>query len=342
MTGGVVPIFKKLDGGKFVPFEQTPFPGLEKTLEDWLEANPHMLLEGEQLAIIARQPRTGYDKQLDLLAVDKTGALVVIELKRGETPRDVVAQSLEYAAWADSLNQKDLDGLATAYANAKQIEASGVADLYDDEFGDDADVDDSGARLSDRITFNNRQRIVIVAEQFTGEVEQTLRYLRTKYGVDVYGIKFTVHQSDQETIFTTTAIVGREQTKQSSIGPREMESHESIKDRVKTKFLLSSVDSIPDWVTGLNVEGLTVQRSGGSDHSIRHHGATLAFYYFAQNWIYMILYNTSDDENTTLQDSLSKQEELIFAQGGKGRRFHLVSGPELEIVKKLIADRIGG
>src|SRR5438132_483968 len=98
-----MPIYKQDTSGKFVPFEQTPFPDLEKTLEDWIEANPHLLLEGEQIAVFARQPRTKFGKYLDLLAIDKTGATVIIELKRGETPRDVVAQALEYAAWIDSL-----------------------------------------------------------------------------------------------------------------------------------------------------------------------------------------------------------------------------------------------
>ena len=90
-----MPIYKQDESGKFVPFEQTPFPDLEKVLEDWIEANPHLVLEGETLAFFARQPRTRFDKYLDLLGLDKTGATVIVELKRGETPRDVAAQTLE-------------------------------------------------------------------------------------------------------------------------------------------------------------------------------------------------------------------------------------------------------
>ncbi len=50
-----------------------------------------MLLAGEELVVIARQPRTSSGKILDLLALDHTGATVVIELKRGQAPREVVA-----------------------------------------------------------------------------------------------------------------------------------------------------------------------------------------------------------------------------------------------------------
>src|SRR3990172_2504113 len=125
-----MPIYKQDESGKFVPFEKTPFPDLEKVLEDWIENNPHLVLEEENVAIFARQPRTAFDKYLDLLAVDETGATVIIELKRGETPRDVVAQTLEYAAWVDNLTVDQLNDLAHDYAQKRGSEAQNLADLY--------------------------------------------------------------------------------------------------------------------------------------------------------------------------------------------------------------------
>jgi len=35
--------------------------------------------------------------RIDLLAIAPDGALVIIEIKRGRTPREVVAQALDYA-----------------------------------------------------------------------------------------------------------------------------------------------------------------------------------------------------------------------------------------------------
>jgi RecB family endonuclease NucS len=34
---------------------------------------------------------TSYNKYIDLLAIDRNGSIVIIELKRDKTPRDVVA-----------------------------------------------------------------------------------------------------------------------------------------------------------------------------------------------------------------------------------------------------------
>jgi RecB family endonuclease NucS len=48
--------------------------------------------------LIGRQVYTDFGKYIDLLAVDATGSIIVIELKKHKTPRDVVAQSIDYAA----------------------------------------------------------------------------------------------------------------------------------------------------------------------------------------------------------------------------------------------------
>ena len=55
---------------------------LEERLELWLENNPHCILENEKVLIIGRQVVTNLGSVIDLLAVDKSGDLLVIELKR--------------------------------------------------------------------------------------------------------------------------------------------------------------------------------------------------------------------------------------------------------------------
>ena len=52
-----------------------------------------------------RQPSHG--KRLDLLAIDDQALLHAIELKRDQTPREVVAQALEYGWWVRTLTLDD-------------------------------------------------------------------------------------------------------------------------------------------------------------------------------------------------------------------------------------------
>ncbi len=338
-----MPIYKQDQSGKFVPFEQTPFPDLEKVLEDWIEENPHLLLEEETIAIFARQPRTAYDKYLDLLGVDATGATVVIELKRGETPRDVVAQTLEYAAWVDSLSREQLDELARNYAANHSAEVEGLADLYSKTF--EQQLEETGedqSRATERVTFNNRQRLVIVAERFSGEVEQTLRYLRTRFGADVYGVEFSVHRAGGDILISTETIVGREPVTKPSqpAAPKERESDEYILAKVRTEFLRRAVTAIETWVDGLNTPGLVILHSSGSDHYLQYLGVTWLYYYYALSWMYMSLSSASDDEVELLRTRLSKPESFQRPSEGGNWRFHVVTDDDSELVKGIIASRL--
>ena len=76
---------------------------LERIIEERIE-----ILGLGGLFQIARQAITGFGKRIDLLAIDASGDLFVIELKRDRTPRDVVAQALEYGFWVQSLSFEDI------------------------------------------------------------------------------------------------------------------------------------------------------------------------------------------------------------------------------------------
>jgi len=79
---------------------------VEEYLESWLEGSPFVLLEEEPILWIARQASAATAETVlvpDLVGLDSAGNLVLVEVKRGRTPRDVITQALECAAWASSL-----------------------------------------------------------------------------------------------------------------------------------------------------------------------------------------------------------------------------------------------
>ena len=71
--------------------------GSENELEEIIESNIGIL--NPDWMIIGRQVLTDFNKRIDLLAIDSNGNLVVIELKKNRTTRDVVAQAIDYASW---------------------------------------------------------------------------------------------------------------------------------------------------------------------------------------------------------------------------------------------------
>lgn len=78
----------------------------EKRLEDILCEDLSIL--DSDLLLIGRQVPTGYGKYIDMLGIDPTGKLTVIELKRNRTPREVIAQVLDYASWVKDLSYADV------------------------------------------------------------------------------------------------------------------------------------------------------------------------------------------------------------------------------------------
>lgn len=68
---------------------------IERDLETWIERDPGLLERG--LVIVGRQIRLE-SGPLDLLALDPQGRWVLIEIKRERLRREVVAQSIDYAA----------------------------------------------------------------------------------------------------------------------------------------------------------------------------------------------------------------------------------------------------
>lgn len=73
----------------------------EQQLEDMIVAAPQIL--SSEWMLIGRQEQTGMGGRIDLLAIAPDASLVLIELKRNRTPREIVAQALDYASWVEQL-----------------------------------------------------------------------------------------------------------------------------------------------------------------------------------------------------------------------------------------------
>jgi RecB family endonuclease NucS len=104
-------LFGVTNDNKFREYNEHDFQAdhREKLPEDWLEANPKGSVEGQQLMVIGRQVTTNLGSSIDLAAIDRQGDAVVVELKRGRTPRETLAQALEYASFVEGLGYDGLE-----------------------------------------------------------------------------------------------------------------------------------------------------------------------------------------------------------------------------------------
>lgn len=75
-------------------------------IQEWIAGTPEIL--GEPFMIISKELILPSGRRLDLLAVDKEGALVVIELKRDDSGSDVEWQAIKYASYCSSFSYDEI------------------------------------------------------------------------------------------------------------------------------------------------------------------------------------------------------------------------------------------
>lgn len=96
----------------------------------------------------------------DILGVDESGDTVIVELKRGKTPRRVVSQALEYASGVRKEEYDRLDERFHAFHRERGTDAAGSLRTAHTEFFDL----DAGALDEDE--FNTSIHLVVLAAEF--------------------------------------------------------------------------------------------------------------------------------------------------------------------------------
>jgi len=164
----------------------------EARLEAILEADISVVSEGRKWMVIGRQIPTDHGGRIDLLAIDEVGTLIVLELKRDRTDREVVSQVLDYASWVEEL---DYARIATLYS-AKSGTAVPLEDAFKNYFGVDIPEE-----------VNATHEMVIVAAELHPESERVVRYLQKNYGVPVNAVFFSFFKDGESEYLSRSWLV---------------------------------------------------------------------------------------------------------------------------------------
>lgn len=161
------------DSNKLIKVEKKTFKSLgldeRHNLQEWIAKEPSSL--GEDLLIIQKEFDGFADtkERLDLLAIDKSGNLVIIENKLDDSGRDVTWQAIKYASYCSSLSKSDVIEIYQKYLNDQCLKESAADNLSD--FFDNRDLKDVD------INVGNGQRIFFVAANFRKEVTSSVMWL---------------------------------------------------------------------------------------------------------------------------------------------------------------------
>lgn len=148
---------------------------LEERIEAWLERDISIL--SSDLLVIGRQVETDFGGILDLLCLHQTGDVVVVELKRDKTPREITAQILDYGSWVKGLSYERITTIAEAYLGPRG--QGRLDEAFERRFGIDLPE-----------TLNENHKLMIVASQIDPSSERIIRYLSDTYSVNINAATF--------------------------------------------------------------------------------------------------------------------------------------------------------
>ncbi len=156
----------------------------ESQIEAWIADRPELL--GLEFLVIGQQVITGSGGRIDLLGIDADGNLVIVELKRDRTPRDIIAQVLDYASWVTGLTTRQVHAIAQEYRGVR-LEAA-----FRTRF--DAPLPS---------TLNETHTMVIVASMFDPSSQRIVRYLSEVHGMAINTAFFTIFEEEGRSFLTT-------------------------------------------------------------------------------------------------------------------------------------------
>lgn len=171
---------------------------LENRIEDWVARD--LSLIGVDGIIIGRQVVTAHGKRIDLLAMDEEGNLIIIELKRDKSARDIVAQILDYASWVCKLTTKEVHELARGYCDKT------LAEMYRAKYGKAAPE-----------TLNATHQMIVVASEVDEATKRIIEYLSQEHDVGINASFFNIFGDVGHEWLTTDSLLDQEEVKDRSV-----------------------------------------------------------------------------------------------------------------------------
>ncbi|MGI8552456.1 MAG: endonuclease NucS domain-containing protein [Dehalococcoidia bacterium] len=157
----------------------------EKKLEEALSQDIDML--DSDIMLIGRQVVTADGKLIDLLASDIDGNLQVIELKRDKTPREAVAQLLDYGYWVQDVSHEHITTIFKSFSPATPFEQA-----FEIRFG-----------APPPEILNESHQLILVASELDASSEHIVQYT-ARWGVPINVVFFRHFQDGDRSYIART------------------------------------------------------------------------------------------------------------------------------------------
>lgn len=186
-----------------------------KHIQEWIRNAPEIL--GEELLVLSIEfDRFDQSKdRLDVLALDRAGNIVVIELKRDPFAGYADLQAIRYAAMVSSLT---IENVLPYYLDYQRKHLHVL----------DPSKDASEAAINEFVSseefneFSNSPRIILCSEDFSQEITTTVLWLNAN-GLDISCVKITPHDLGDRIAIVPNKIIPLKEATQYLINIRKKE-----------------------------------------------------------------------------------------------------------------------
>ena len=170
-------------------------------MERWIRERP--LLLGEELKVVTNQfgKFEGAKDRLDVLAVDRAGRLVVVEIKRETSGGYQDLQALRYAAFASTFRADQLTA-----AHASYIEKAEGRKLDPGEARAELEAFIEGGDLG-VVDEDERPRIILIATGFQPAVTSTVLWLRRTFEVDMSCVQLVPYEVGGQLVVASSILI---------------------------------------------------------------------------------------------------------------------------------------
>ena len=199
----------------------------EKRLEDTISDDISII--DENLFVIGRQIRTPYGKIIDILAIDLDGKISIIELKKNKTPREVVAQALDYASWVQNLSYIEISDVFNEQSEARFEEE------FEKKFG-----------IAPPEKINQEHDLLIVCSELDSETERIIDYLSDNYNVPINAVFFRFFKDSGNDFLSRSWLISPNEVIEKSSKSKSQNKGESWNGR---DFVvnINSFDEVSGW-----------------------------------------------------------------------------------------------
>lgn len=180
----------------------------ENELEDMICKDISIL--NEEWLPIGRQVLTEHGGQIDILAINENGNLIIIELKKNKTAREIVTQAIDYASWVKKINLATIAGI---YKDSREILHSSYESL------DQAIRDNFGKKFSEEAIDGSHQ-IVIVASSLDPSTERIVKYLND-YEIPINTMFFNVFKDGENRYISRAWLIDPTETQEHANLPKD-------------------------------------------------------------------------------------------------------------------------